>query len=119
MKFSYINDECKSLLNSKRNLKSKRRIHIVSNILERHDVICRRLKRFNGFWKWLLQLQIISFLALTWFYAYEAFFDVKLVFYNRLFFSAWFVMLCLTLSLLLYMLLMVSRKVRYYFHNYF
>ena len=118
MKFSYLNDECKNLLNSKRNLKSKRRINIINMILKKHNVICWRLKRFNYFWKWHLQLQIINFLILIWFFIYEVFLDTKLVFYNKLFLSTWLVTYILVVSLLIYMLLMVSRKVRYYFYNF-
>ena len=109
LKFRKLSIETRKLLN-KRNVKTStyRKIYL---IIRRHNIICYRFKRFNDFWKFHLQFELIFFLILIWFLTYEVAFDYKLVFYNRIFFFTWQLGFTSILSFVIYMVYMVSLEV--------
>ena len=98
LKFNNLSIQTKSLLiNSKLNPKFVcRKVYLIINV---HNAICWKLKRFNDFWKFDLISEFVFFLIMIWFFTYEVVFDIKLVLYNRLLFVNWLMIFSSLLSL--------------------
>ena len=97
-------------INSKLNPRLvRRKVYLIINV---HNALCWKLKQFNDFWKFHLISELIFFLIMIWFYIYEIAFDIQLALYNRLFLCNWLMSFSTLLSLLIYMVFIVSQEVR-------
>ena len=112
LKFNNLNIQTKSLFaNSKIDPRFvRRKVYLIINV---HNAICWKLKRFNDFWKYHLISEFVFFLIMIWFYIYEIVFDIKLAIYNRLFLVNWLLTFSSLLSLFIYMVFIVSLEVRF------
>ena len=113
LQFKNLKCQTKTLiyLNSNRKFNDKIKRRVIYLILRRHNAICWKLKRFNDFWKFHLQILIMSFILLCWFTLYTSAFDIKLVIYHRILFA---ILLCgfiLLLSFLFYTVSLASYQV--------
>lgn len=115
MKFQNLNRRANRLLNLKPCKVKRSRIYF---IIRRHNAICRRLKRFNDFWKFYFQFEITFFMIYIWFLIYEVNFDYKLVIFNRLFFTFLVIFLILFLTCIFFMVYFISVEVTFNNLNY-